>query len=152
MKTPRPFEGATGDQIQALFQALLDFMGTTFASANVNGFLDAAATTMSITATDKGGDTYTYSQRVIGPVVAITPASVSVKAGATQQFTAKVTDNGAEIPGAAVEWSATGPGAVAPTGLYTAPASVGPYGATDAVKAIYAASGSSAVAQVSITP
>src|SRR3989442_8886625 len=57
--------------------------------------------------------------------VAINPGSVSLKPGATQQFTASVagTDN------AAVVWTATN-GAISNAGLYTAPPTSGTYTVT----------------------
>jgi hypothetical protein len=51
--------------------------------------------------------------------VTVSPPSVQLGPGATQQFTATVTGNS----NTAVTWSLTGPGTLSPTGLYTAPSS-----------------------------
>jgi hypothetical protein len=52
--------------------------------------------------------------------VTISPSSVQLSPGGTQQFTATVTGNS----NTAVTWSLTGPGTLSSTGLYTAPSSV----------------------------
>lgn len=55
-------------------------------------------------------------------VVTVSPSSVSLSTGQTQQFSATVINN----PNTSVTWSASG-GAITPTGLYTAPFNAGNY-------------------------
>jgi len=75
--------------------------------------------------------------------VSLTPLSVSLAAGGTQQFTAAVTGTA----NTAVTWSASG-GTISTGGLYTAPAAAGAY----SVKATSAAdSTKSASATVTVT-
>ncbi len=70
----------------------------------------------------------TYSFQ-IGAVVAtvtsvvVTPSSVSVAGGSTQQFNHVV--NGANSPSQSVTWVKTGGGTLSPSGLFTAPAATG---------------------------
>jgi RHS repeat-associated protein len=85
-----------------------------------------ASTTVTVTATSQADSTKTASATVLlAPSIAIdiTPSTVSLNQGGTQQFTATVT--GTINQG--VTWTlypATGAGMISATGLYTAPATV----------------------------
>ena len=72
--------------------------------------------------------------------VSISPTSVSLAAGATQQFTASVTGT----TNTAVTWSATG-GTVTSSGLYTAPGTAGTYQVTATSQANTSVSATAAV-------
>jgi len=92
-----------------------------------------------------GGCTLFGTQAATTPAVAVTlsPASASVPAGHTQQFTATVTGSS----NTAVTWSATS-GSISSTGMYTAPNTPGSY----AVKATSMAESTvSASAAVTVT-
>lgn len=82
--------------------------------------------TVTITATN-GGVSASATATVTAPApvtVTVSPTTASVRAGATQQFTAKVTGTTN-----AVTWSASG-GSISSTGLYTAPSNAGTYTVT----------------------
>ncbi|MDP9159402.1 MAG: hypothetical protein M3O09_04135 [Acidobacteriota bacterium] len=83
----------------------------------------AAPGTFTVTATDANNSVGTASVKVQSSTVAVTPVSVSLPPGGTQQFTA--TDS-AGLP---VTWSATG-GTISGTGLYTAGAAPGTFTVT----------------------
>lgn len=127
--------------------------GSNLAKASTATFAGAGSYTLRCTVANPFNGTATsdvsfaVSQTPSG--LAVSPTSVSLLNGATQQFTAAVVDQfGAAISAPAVTWSVTSTGAggtITTGGLYTAPASGAP---TDT---IHAASGSqSATATVSI--
>jgi len=60
--------------------------------------------------------------------VAVSPNTASLAPGQTQQFSALV--NGTGSYSSAVTWSASAPGSITSTGLYTAPATAGSYTVT----------------------
>jgi len=129
---------------------------------SATGVYTAAATpgTVTITATS-GSITGTATITVtVGPVasLAITPASQSVVAGATQQFTVTGKDVGGNSVPVTAFWSATGGGTISPTGLFTAGATAGTF-----VNAVTATAGgitasatvtvvAGALASVTVTP
>ncbi len=100
-------------------------------SISSSGLYTAPATagTYTVTATSAADITKSASATVTvsAPVLAvsISPASLSINLGGTQQFTATVTGTS----NTAVIWSATG-GGISPNGLFTAPAIVGIYTVT----------------------
>ena len=145
-------DASTIDEIHAIFEQLVAFMGDRWTSANVYASRDGASTQCGMTCSDAASQ-FSYSERINGPRVAVTPQGVSLGPGATQQFTAAVSNpDGSAIEGAAVTWSvsAGSSGAVDATGLYTAPGAI-PAAATDTVVATHE-SGSSASVAVSLHP
>ena len=78
--------------------------------------------------------------------VSVTPSTVSIQTGGTQQFTATVTG----LANTAVTWSATG-GTVSITGLYTAPTAAGTYTVT-ATSASDSSESATATVTVTTTP
>ncbi len=105
--------------------------GTTAAATTTATFTKAGSYSFQVTVKDAGGLTTTSSVTVTVSqtvtTLALSPTSASVAAGATQQFTATVTDQfGAAIASPAVTYSVTaGSGTVSTSGLYTAPAAAG---------------------------
>ena len=87
--------------------------------------------TLAATATKANGQSTTSLVHVtIAPVltsVAVSPTSVSISAGATQQFTSVARDqfSDALTTQPAWTWSVTGPGSINSSGLYTPPYSTG---------------------------
>jgi Zn-dependent metalloprotease len=82
-----------------------------------------------------------------GVSVAITPATVSLNTGATQQFTAAVSGSSTTT----VTWTCTA-GTVTSAGLYTAPATAGTYTVTATSTADTTKSASATVTVGSVTP
>ncbi|HKV75111.1 MAG TPA: hypothetical protein VJN95_11370 [Gemmatimonadales bacterium] len=122
-------------------------------SITPDGVFTAGATPGSyqVTATDQSGTlTASATVTVTAPVLtqlAVIPASATVHAGLTQQFTVSGTLSDGSTVTPAVTWSATG-GNISPQGLYTAGATLGPFQVT----ATQAGSGLSASAAVTIAP
>ena len=103
---------------------------TTGGTVSSLGFYTAPSTagTYTVTATSVADSTKSASARVTvsAPVaVSISPASVSLQTGGTQQFTAIVTGS----TNTSVAWSATG-GSISSSGLYTAPSTTATYTVT----------------------
>lgn len=92
-------------------------------------FSHAGSYTFTVTITDAAGLSTTSSVNVtVGQVLstlAVTPASVTVKAGSTQAFAASGRDQFGDADSVSVSWSidAGGVGTIAASGLYTAPTS-----------------------------
>jgi len=83
-----------------------------------------------------GNTTETASVTVLSPVLALTPAQVTLTMGTAQQFTATAYDHlGVEMPGLPVAWSLARPqaGAIGASGLFTAGWTAGTF--TDTVVA-----------------
>lgn len=116
-------------------------------SAKITGTVPADLkifTYLSVTLPGPGGMTYNSSTAIKvngGPgsgsggspqtvSVSVTPSTANVLKGATQQFSASVSNNA----DTSVTWSVTGGGSISSTGLYSAPAAV-PSPATVTVKA-----------------
>lgn len=126
-------------ELAAVFEAMLTFMGADYSAANASVSKDGQATTSSMTATDANfsQNQFTYTQRIYGNRVQVTPAGATALAGATVQFAATVVGpDGVTVPGAAIVWSLH-PGAIGTidqSGLYTAPATI-PVTTVDTVRA-----------------
>ena len=134
---------AVDPAIQQIFDDMLAFMGDEYTAMNCFANKSASTVNMGISATDKAGDTFTYSEMITGPRISIAPAGATVSAGGTQQFTAAITNaDGNPAVGLTPVWSVAGSagGTVSATGLYAAPASLAS-AASDLVTA--AVSGSS---------
>ena len=149
---PLQINPADLDSIHTLFQQLLDFMTAGgYTNGNLYGTISGGVS-CGITCTGPTGNTYSYSERVLGARVAISPPSAACSSGGAQQFTATVKDeNNVDIPGATVTWTVSGLGTVDTAGLYRAPATVAA-ASTDIVSATYPDTASSAQASVSLTP
>ncbi len=98
---------------------------TGMGSTDANGLYTAPATgttpgTATVTATSQADTTKSGSAAVTIPAVTVTlsPHVSTVILGATQQFSAAVTN----ATNTAVTWSMSGPGTLSDSGLYTAPA------------------------------
>jgi hypothetical protein len=148
---PVPQEFPQSD-IWALFQELIDLMGDRWTSANVYATVEASAIQCGVTCSDIAGNQVTYTQRILGPRVSLSPPGANLAGGETQQFTAAVLNpDGSPIAGAGVAWklSEGALGTVDANGLYAAPARVaGP--STEYLTATYQESGSFATATVSL--
>ncbi|MFM7205654.1 MAG: autotransporter-associated beta strand repeat-containing protein [Planctomycetaceae bacterium] len=102
--------------------------GTNSAKSSVATFTKAGSYTLTATITDTGGlkttsaVNVTVSQTLTGVVV--TPATVSLFTGSTQQFAASAVDQFGDPLSSqpAFTWSATGGGSITTAGLFTAPA------------------------------
>jgi hypothetical protein len=129
--------------------------GTNAAQSVTATFAQAGSYTFHVTIKDAGGlstsasDPGTIVTVVVNQVLtslAVTPATVSLVPGGTQQFSAAGKDQFGGSMTPAVTWTVTGGGSVSSTGLYTSPAS-GPSTAT-----VTATSGSvTASATVTVT-
>jgi hypothetical protein len=103
--------------------------GSNAAKNSTAKFAQAGSYTFTATITDKGGLNVTSTTATVTVVqtpalLGMTPATVTIAHGATQQFTATVLDQfGKVIVNPAVTWSLSGPGSVSTTGLYATPAS-----------------------------
>jgi len=123
----KPSKVSLDPAVQAIFDAMDAFMGSTYVQCNASEFKSPTSTTYSITFTDKKGNQQTYTNLQMGNKVTVTPSSANLGAEATQQFTASVTDpDGVAVPGATFSWvvSPQSLGSVGATGLYTAPETV----------------------------
>jgi hypothetical protein len=113
--------------IQKILDDMMAYMGTTYVNCNASTSQDSMAITQTFSSVDVQGNRVTYSAYTVGNRVSVSPASASMQAGKTQQFTASVTDpNGNPISGATFNWSlsAGALGTVDANGLYTAPATL----------------------------
>ena len=127
MPVPIKLDTKELDDIYALFDAVKAFMGDTYVSTNVYVTKDTTGTTSGITATDKNGNTFTFTERTVADRVAINPLGANLGPGETQQFTASVTaSDGTVTQNAAVNWTLVYParGTISASGLYMAPATV----------------------------
>jgi hypothetical protein len=150
----KPMEASLAT-MQAVFDALDAFAkdtGAAMATGTIS--YDGGGVNHSMTAQDRSGENrYQYSERVAGVRVAISPASATVSAGGSVQFTAAVTDPDGKPTGAAVTWSipAGSPGTISAAGLYTAPGTVEEQAAVQ-VSAAAAEAQAWAVATVLLVP
>ncbi len=117
----------------------------TFSKAGVYGF--------TVTITDTGNLTTTSTVNVTVnqtlTSITVTPGSVSLNAGGTQQFSATGTDQFGDALAASVTWSMTGAGTLSATGLYTAANTSGSATVTATSGAI---SGSTGVTVTNLAP
>ena len=114
-------------KVEAVFEAMIAFLGDDYKSAYSNANYDGAALTLGLTAEDFQGQSFTFSTRTPGTRIAISPLGASLGPGEQQQFSATASNpDGSPIAGAAFEWSlaAGNPGSITPAGLYTAPAAI----------------------------
>jgi len=149
----------TIEDVQKLFDALIEFMGVRWTQTNIyaNKETSSGATNCGINCTDAAGNSFNYSERIVGPRVTISPAGANLGPGEVQQFTATVTDEtGTPIDGAVIAWSVNagpnGGGSIDTIrGKYTAPATIAAAG-SDSVVALYPEAGSSAQISVALHP
>ncbi len=130
---------------------------TTGGSISSGGVYTAPSSTgtFAVTATSVADTTQSASSSVVvtAPItVAVTPSSVSLLSGATQQFAATVSGS----TNTSVTWSTTG-GTVSSSGVYTAPTTGGTYTVTatsvaDATKSASATVTVSSSVAVSVSP
>jgi hypothetical protein len=142
--------------IEAIFAALDTFItetGYTATTATVN--LDGGGSSHSLTANDRAGNSETYTNRVAGVRVAITPTGTTLHNIEWVQFTAAAFNaDGSAVAGATFTWS-LGQGALGTldvaTGIYTAPAAIATP-STDIVNATLVGGQSWASASVQLMP
>ena len=99
--------------------------GTNAAKSTTASFTRAGSYSFKVTITDAAGSTVTSSVDVtvgqVASTVKVAPTDVSIAAGATQQFSAVVSDQfGVAISSPSVSWGVTGGGAISASGLFTA--------------------------------
>jgi uncharacterized protein (TIGR03437 family) len=95
------------------------------------------------------GNSYIVFEVATLPVVSLTPAKVSVNAGATQQFSAGVLNT----PNHAVRWSITPQvGSIDATGQYTAPVQIGSATPVNVIARSFANPAATASAAITIQP
>lgn len=119
----------TTNDPQPVFDALDEFVkGTPYTSANASVLLDGAGTSHTMNCQDAAGNSISYTERTAGIRVTVTPMSVSLGPGQSQQFSATaINPDGSEVPAASFTWTLASGGAmgdVTPSGLYTAPAAI----------------------------
>lgn len=147
-----PFIGTIDPAVQAIFDALVNFMATKYPTCNAYANADPSGTTTGISASDRQGNDFRYSERHMNQRVTLSPQNASLAAGATQQFTASAANpDGTAIADAAFSWSlgVGAHGSVDANGLYTAPASV-PANVTDTVTATLHDSFSAATTMINL--
>jgi hypothetical protein len=118
---------STDPGVQAIFQAIEDFIGVTYVSCNASVTQNATSMMYTITYTDTRGNQQSFSSLQRGIQVIITPGSISLTGGQTQQFAAQAFDTeGDLITGALFDWTLSlgAAGTIASDGLYTAPTTV----------------------------
>jgi endonuclease/exonuclease/phosphatase family metal-dependent hydrolase len=110
------------------------FSGTAWTSARKNctaTFSKAGAYTLQATIKDSAGLQTTSSVSITVnqtlATVSVSPASVSVATGSTQQFIASGRDQFGAAKSAAYTWSVTGGGSITSSGLFTATTIGGPF-------------------------
>jgi hypothetical protein len=129
MTTP-PKTKAVDAKMQAVFDALDAYIqGTAWVSANGSSHLDGSGTTHTFNCSDQAQNvnSFTYTERIAGIRVSISPTSATLSPGQTQQFTATATNaDGSAVATPSFTWTmgANALGTVDTTGLYTAPATV----------------------------
>jgi hypothetical protein len=125
--TNRSLRATTNDP-QPVFDALDTYIaGTTYTTSNASVSLDGSGTSHTMNSSDRQGNSVTYTERVAGVRVSVTPTISSLGPGESQQFAASATNpDGSSFAGATFTWalSSGAQGAVDATGLYTAPASI----------------------------
>jgi autotransporter-associated beta strand protein len=105
--------------------------GTNAAKSSVATFSKAGAYTLTATVTDSGGLSATSAVSVTVSqtltAIAVSPATATVVAGTTRQFTAAGTDQfGSPLATPPTfAWGVTGGGSISPSGLFTAPVTAG---------------------------
>lgn len=122
----RPSPRAIDPGLQAIFDAMLAYMGDTYQSLNAQASVDANGKNLAVNVLDFAGGRWGYTEFIAGVRVAVTPTGIALGPGGTQQFTATATNpDGSAVAGAAFAWSMqSGIGSVSATGLYTAPATI----------------------------
>lgn len=126
-ETLRPSPRATDPALQAIFDAMLAYMGDTYPNLNAFANYDANGTNVGVNVTDYNGSRWSYSEFIVGIKVAVTPTGIALGPAGTQQFDAAATNaDGTPVAGAAFTWTLQpgGTGSVSATGLYTAPAAI----------------------------
>ena len=111
--------------VLAIFTAMEAYMtANSLPSCGCTATASGAGMNESLSATQLNGDSFTFQYFTKGTQVMITPASVSLGPGGTQQFTATATAaDGSPIASPAFVWTlSSGPGTLDASGLYTAPA------------------------------
>src|SRR5262245_7054824 len=121
-----PLPRISDPKVQAVWDALLDLMGSTYINAFASGNFDGTGTTMTMNCTDAQNNRWSYTEFTAGIRVTISPTNVSLGPGETQQFVASATNpDGTPVAAPAITWSViNGHGTISATGLYTAPATV----------------------------
>ena len=149
---PEPTPRETLDpQIAAIFDAMEAYMQTnSLPSINCTATQSGAGISESISATESNGNSYTFQFFTKGIQTIISPATVSLGPGGTQQFTAIANNpDGSAVPSPTFTWMLlNGPGTLDATGLYTAPATI-PQAANATIKATL--TGGASWSQVIIT-
>src|SRR5262252_2544138 len=70
------------DDIHKLFDTLIAYMGDRWTSANLYATKDASGgVNCGITCTDRANNSFTYSERIIGPRVAVSPPGANLGPG-----------------------------------------------------------------------
>jgi hypothetical protein len=145
---------STDPALDAIFQSMLNYMGTTYTGMTCNVTNVPTTLTESATLRYANNDTWTYTESSTGPRVSIAPTTATLTPGLTQQFTATVTNaDGTPATGATVNWtvSGAGGGTVDATGLYTAPATIAA-ATTDTVTATLSTGAATASVTVNLNP
>jgi hypothetical protein len=118
---------STDPGVQAIFQAIEDFIGVTYVNCNASVMQNATSMTYTISYTDTRGNQQSFTSLQRGIQVIISPGSTSLTGGQTQQFSAQAFDTeGDLITGATFVWSLSlgAAGTIDQNGLYTAPTTV----------------------------
>ena len=71
--TPRPTPRELDPSIQAIFTAMLDYMGTIYPVVTTSGTYDGSGITLSINCQDYPGNRWEYREYTRGPRVTVTP-------------------------------------------------------------------------------
>jgi hypothetical protein len=152
--TPANRNAKTIEDAQGVFDALDQYLATSqWTNANSSASLDGSGTTHTMNCSDRQGNSFTYTERVVGVRITIQPNYVSLNPGQTQQFTATVTNaDGTPATDQTVVWSlqAGAVGKIGLGGFYAAPSTSAGI-ANDTVTATSASGDSWSSASVQIT-
>ena len=150
MPTAKP--QAVDPGIQAIWDAMNAYMGTTYMTCNATVTFDGAGERDTINCTAANNDNWQYVTYQNGGKVAVSPTTASLGPGQTQQFSATAQNqDGSAVPSHAFTWTVTGGGTIDATGLFTAPASI-PTAVTAIVKCALNGSNSWSTVTVNLHP
>jgi len=84
----RPTPSQLDPGIEAIFDAMTAYMGSEYPSLNSFATYDGVGTNLGLSVNDSAGNRFAYTEYRQGVRVTLNPASASLAAGGTQQFTA----------------------------------------------------------------
>lgn len=113
-------------EIQSIFDAMLKAMGTGYRQLSCTATQDGGGISMSASATEQGGSTWTVARYKQGVRIQLSPVGANLGPGEQVQFTAAAFNPDGSPASGTFVWSLPqgGLGTIAPSGLYAAPAAI----------------------------